>query len=54
MNELGDKLVDFQKWCPSCKDFETPEIDLPCRECLEYPTNTYSTKPVKWKEKEMS
>lgn len=52
MNELGDKLVDFGNWCPKCKYFETHETELPCRDCLEFPTNAYSTKPVEFKAKE--
>ena len=50
MNQNGEKIVDFHYWCPKCTEFERPEDEDPCRECLENSVNTYSTKPVYWKE----
>ena len=37
------KIVDFEKYCPS---------EDPCWGCLDTPTNTWSHKPVNFKEKE--
>ena len=48
----GDMLVDFYTHCKTCKYETTIETDDPCNECLEQPTNEYTTKPVMWKEKE--
>ena len=44
--------VNFKKYCGSCKNSDSLEIDDPCFECLDHPTNLYSEKPVNWKEKE--
>ena len=50
MNTNGDKIVDFEKWCASCKNADKPEVDDKCAECLDYSVNQYSTKPVNWEE----
>lgn len=52
MPEVDYKEVDFQKHCPTCKYAKTPEVEMPCNECLEYPANLYSSKPVNWKSKD--
>lgn len=46
------KIVDFHKYCKTCKYEELDESDGPCDECLEHPENVYSHKPVKFEEKE--
>lgn len=46
------KIVDFEKYCCKCEHWPKPEIEDPCWECLNTPTNTWSHKPVKFKEKE--
>lgn len=46
------KEVYFGEYCKTCKHKDTPEIEEPCNECLEYPVNLYTHKPVNWKEKE--
>lgn len=46
------QLVEYDKYCPKCKDKNTKEADEPCRECLNTPTNTWSHKPINFKEKE--
>lgn len=48
----GDMLVDFYTHCKTCEYENTIETDAPCNECLEQPTNEYTTRPVMWKEKE--
>lgn len=45
------KLVDFTKWCPKCKYEKVDETEEPCNECLAYPANEDSTKPVNWEGK---
>lgn len=42
------KEVYFDQYCPTCKARDTPEED-PCRECLTYPSNVESHKPVNWR-----
>ena len=49
--EIIDREVRFDIWCPKCKNKDTKEEDDPCRECLTYPMNQQSEKPVKWEEK---
>lgn len=51
---IGDemKIVYFGEYCPKCKYYLRSERDEPCNECLSNPTNTWSHKPVKFKEKE--
>lgn len=43
------KEVYFHTWCPKCKDHNTKETEMPCNECLEYPFNTHTHKPVHFK-----
>ena len=40
----------FNVWCPKCEYYERPDVDDPCDECLEYPSQENSTKPVMFKE----
>lgn len=44
------KLVHFYKWCGKCKYRLKSECDEPCNECLTYPVNENSHKPVNFKE----
>lgn len=46
------KEVKFWDWCEKCKYFKTPETEDPCDECLGYPGNEDSHKPVNFKAKE--
>ena len=47
----SEKIVDFHKYCGSCKHFDKKESEDPCYDCLAESTNTDSHKPVKWEEK---
>lgn len=51
---FGDnqKIVDFEKYCPKCEHYSKSENEDPCWGCLDTPTNTYSHKPILFKEKE--
>ena len=54
MNEENYKLVEYEKWCKTCKhkDLETqPGKDIPCDECLDEPARQYSHKPLRYEEK---
>ena len=46
------KIVEFDKYCKTCKFEKTKEKDEPCAECLNYPANVYSNKPVNYEEDE--
>ena len=49
-SESREKIVDFDKYCPTCKHKEVKdkEGEEPCEECLSSPTNLDSHKPVKY------
>lgn len=47
---MAEKIVLFDKWCKTCKYRFKKESQDPCAQCLEYPVNTDSTKPVEYKE----
>ena len=47
----SEKEVYFYEYCKTCKYTELKGDEEPCNECLENPTNTYSHKPVNYKEK---
>lgn len=46
--------VDFNTYCPKCKDWKTEENEEPCNDCLEHPTNLYTDKPTRFEEKKNS
>ncbi len=49
----GDNLVmvDFEKYCKTCKYEKLAESVDPCNECLEVPMNEATDKPYMWEEK---
>lgn len=47
-----EKIIDFREYCPKCEHWEKSESEDPCCTCLYTPTNTYSYRPVCFKEKE--
>lgn len=52
MNDNHEKLVNFRLYCPKCQHYQVPQDEEPCNECLTYPANVESEKPVMYKEKE--
>lgn len=50
MSETRDKEVYFDKYCATCKHNKVSEESDPCWDCLGYPCNTDSHKPVNWEE----
>lgn len=52
--ETVDKIVEFDRYCKSCKHEPLPESADPCFECLANPVNAYSHKPVKYEAAEKS
>lgn len=51
MIDNSEKEVYFYEYCKTCKYAELKDDEEPCNECLTNPTNTYSHKPVNYKEK---
>lgn len=47
----SEKEVDFYKYCKTCEHEKINGDEEPCNECLTNPTNTYSHKPINYKEK---
>ena len=47
-----DMIVEFEKYCETCKYKDVKQHLDPCHECLENPVNINSVKPVKYEEKE--
>lgn len=45
------KEVYFDRYCKRCEHFLEEDGKDPCNECLENFVNTYSHKPVNFKEK---
>ena len=52
MDELNEKIVEFEQWCPRCKHEDTPGTEEPCNECLSIPARMGSRKPEKWEAKD--
>lgn len=49
--ENNVKIVDFHKYCKTCKHSKKKDIEEPCDECLDNPTNKNTSRPVNWEEK---
>ena len=53
MNEKTDyKEVDFKKYCPLCKYSDLNGFENPCDDCLTWPVNFGTSKPMNFREKE--
>ena len=50
--EIIEKIVEFDKYCKTCQHCDLDEKFDPCHDCLNYPVNTNSKKPVNYKEDE--
>lgn len=50
--ELIDKIVDFKKYCETCKYREVKEVEDPCNECLDNSVNQHTSRPVKYEPEE--
>ena len=50
-SESREKIVEFDKYCPTCKSKDVPNGEEPCEECLCNPTNIDSHKPINYKDK---
>ena len=45
------KLVEFDKYCPTCQNKNTEDSEDPCNECLAEGARQYSHKPLRYVEK---
>lgn len=50
--EIIDVIVEFDKFCKTCKHKELDEKFDPCHECLCHPIQVGSIKPLNYKEDE--
>ena len=46
-----EHIVNYHKWCPLCKHCDKNENKDPCEECLTYPVNDDSRKPINFEKK---
>ena len=46
-----EHIVKYHQYCPLCKEAGTNENKDPCEECLSYPVNEDSRKPLYFKPK---
>lgn len=52
MNDGGKtRIVEFWRFCETCKHKDESDAEDPCNECLSNPTNEYSRKPVNYEER---
>ena len=52
MDINGMQEVNFDVYCEKCEHKEVKDTDDPCNECLDYPINQNSHKPVNYKSKD--
>lgn len=45
-----EKIVKYEEYCSQCRYKDLGENEEPCNECLTWPVNLYSRKPIKFKE----
>lgn len=50
--ENPEKFVEFDRYCAKCRYKDKRQDADPCNECLLYPTNTNSRKPVRFEQEE--
>lgn len=51
--EIIDVIVEFDKFCKTCKHKELDEKFDPCHECLSNPVVAGSIKPIRYEEDEV-
>ena len=51
--EIIDIIVEFDKFCKTCKHKDLDEKFDPCHECLSNPVMTGSIRPMKYEEDEV-
>ena len=52
MSEISEHIVEFDKYCKTCKYKDYPEEAIPCCDCLEDPVNSNSKIPTRYKKEE--
>ncbi len=43
--------VDYHTFCPKCKHWGLPDMEMPCNKCLAEPYNWDSVRPTEYKER---
>lgn len=46
------QMVDFKKYCKTCKYEKTKEIKDPCNECLDVGAREGTCRPERWEAKD--
>lgn len=52
MDSENTKEVFYSEYCSKCQFYKTDEGEDPCNDCLSYPYQWYSHKPLRFKPKE--
>lgn len=47
--EIIEKIVNYNKYCPTCAYVDLEDYKDPCNDCLNNPVNTNSQKPINYK-----
>ena len=50
--DYNEKIIDFDKFCKTCKHRDVIEYEDPCNECLDCPARLNSQRPLNYKEDE--
>lgn len=50
--EIKERMVEYFKYCPTCKHKDLNGWEDPCNDCLDNPVNVGTDKPVKYEKKE--
>ena len=50
--EIVDQMVDYDKFCKSCKHRKLKGHYDPCNDCLDNPANTNTNKPMYYEKDE--
>lgn len=49
---MNYKIVNFHKYCLTCKHREVKDTEEPCAECVSCPARVDSRKPINYEEDE--
>ncbi len=48
MEGQNEREVLYSQYCKTCRHVNVPETEDPCNECLTYPSNIDSHKPINY------
>ena len=54
MDGLNEKIVEFEKFCKDCVNYDKSATEDPCNECLTVPARLGTHQPEKFIKKEQN